>query len=287
MGSTNGVMLRVLLNHFYQNPSDAPLRFLPQDLSKSVLSSTIYSKDPSTLLQQPAEQINGIHYSWLIPVVKQFPPIFHPSILKSLSKSQAMKLQQILHIPKTNEELAPPIRNLFINKVYTHVKPHGILPLAFLPETPLSFLATLTKEQLVELIDFLGLYDLAESIRHIIDKNFLQKLYKCLSRKQRQFLRICLHQQEKVFTAKMEMSTWNGDCKKLDLMLQRRGLLRLGKSLCGLHPDFVWHVAHRLDTGRGTILLQYFSPESTPSITARLVQQVTNLMNFLNLKSKT
>lgn len=288
MGSKSGVMLRVLLNRYYKNPADAPIRFLPQDVSKPLFTLDIHSKDPNPLLNHPTDQIHAIHYSWLLPAIQSFPKPLHPTLLNALSKSHAAKLRIMLHIPAQphpESALSEPVRNLFLTKLVKKLRPEHVLPLEYLPDNLLSPLSKMTKQQLVEVIDFLGLYDLAEGIRHIIDKTFLQKLYLCLSHKQKQFLRICLHQHEKIAAAKMEMSTWDGSCKKLDIMLQRRGLLRLGKAFCGLHPDFVWHISHALDSGRGTILLHYFSEETPPAITARLVQQVTTLMNFLNPKS--
>lgn len=278
-------MLRVLLNRYHPNISDAPVQYLPQEIAKPIFNIQINSKDPLLGLMQPLEQIKSIHYSWFLPALKKFPVNLQPIILSSLPSDYGVKLQSLLKLPPSEKkQLAPPIQALLADKLFRLVKPDGIMPLAYLPESPLTTLSQFNKQQLVEVIDFLGIYDLAEGIRHIIDKTFLQKLYACLSHKQKQFLRICLHQQEKISTARMEMSVWDGDCKKLDLMLQRRGLLRLGKAMCGMHPDFVWHLTRILDSGRGNILLKYYTPEATPGVTVRLIQQVTALLNFLTPK---
>lgn len=285
----SSVFIKILLNRYHKKISEAPVKYLPREIQNALNKVQIASNDMEVVFQPPADQIQGIHYSWILPAIKDhFPQPVRMLMLSALPSQHAEKAWKLLS--KTPQKfaklpLADPVKKFLIDKLNKHLRPVGLLPIDYLPDTPLSFLVRQRKEQLVQFIDFLGLYDLAESIRHIIDKNFLQKLYKCLTAKQKQFLRICLHQQEKIVTAVMEMSTWDGSCQKLDLMLQRRGLLRLGRSLSGMHPDFAWHVAHILDTGRGTLILKYFSPETSPGVTARLVQQVINLNNFLNPKS--
>lgn len=281
-------MLRALLNRFRAVPADELLRYLPTEDAKVVQSITILSDDPTLLLSNPLDQLKPIHYSWLKPAIKQLPSPLQSITLSALPSANSQKLRKLLALPPNPSQespLTPAVRDFLLNKIMPLVKPSGILPLAYLPESSLSFLVKLDKQHLVGLIGFLGLYDLAEGIRHIIDKNFLQKLYRCLTHHQKQFLRQCLHQQDKVVTARLEMSLWDGTCAKLDTMLQHRGLLRLGRALCGQNYDLIWHISHILDTGRGEILMHYFSPEVNPKVTPRLIQQVTAVMNFLNPKA--
>jgi hypothetical protein len=202
-----------------------------------------------------------------------------------LPEPQKTKIGKVLAIPlKSAEPLPKFVQYALLKNITLQVKPQDVLPLAYLPNTVLSPLSTLNKNQLVALIGFLGVHDLAESIRHIINKKFLAKLYNVLNAKQKHCLRTCLHKPEKVVSTKMEIEKWDGDPKKLDTMLQRRGLVRLGKALCGQHPDLVWYITHTLDSGRGGILLQNFSPEATTGVTPHLVQQVVNMIDFLNTK---
>jgi len=288
MSSPNGVMLRVLINRYHHSTSDAPLKYLPKEYVKKVMALNVITDDPTPLLKAPEEELSNIHYSWLLPGIRHFPEKLQSSLIGSLPSLHAQKIKNLIGVSHINDDtLIAPVRDFLLNKLLLQVKPQSILPIEYLPDNPVAFLSKKTKQELVEIIHFLGLYDLAESIRHIIDKTFLQKLYKCLSNKQKQFLRTCLHQQEKIVTPRMEMSLWHGDCRKLDQMLQRRGLLRLGKALCGLHQDFAWYVAHILDTGRGSILLNHYSTDIAPGVSSRLVQQLVNLTNFLNSKAGT
>ena len=95
-----------------------------------------------------------------------------------------------------------------------------------------------------------------------------------------------MHHKDKVATPSLGLDKWRGNCEKLKTVLQTRGLVRLGKALSGEHPDFIWHLIHILDTGRGQALLKYYSKSAVPGITSALAQQLANLMNFLKKKSE-
>lgn len=285
MPAKSAVMLRVLLNRFHRSPPDALMRYLPAGEAQAVRSWDIPAVDVTPGLAKPLDQIKRIHYSWLLPVFKQLDPSLQLIMLSALPEAYQTKLNKTLKLPgssPTKQALLPsPVQHYLLNILYSRIKPNEVLPAAFLPPTPLTQITSLNKKQLVELIDFMGLHDLAESIRHIINKHFLTKLYNCLTAKQKQFLRICLHKPEKVASTRMNLAKWNGEQQTLDTMLQWRGLVRLGKALCGQHPDFVWHLTHLLDSGRGAILLQHYTPEAVPGITLHLIQQVNSMMDFL------
>lgn len=283
------VMMRVLLNRYHRANPAVLLKCLPQEESSALLSLDIASNDVASALVQPIELIKRIHYSWLITVIKNLPKMLHEPLLLALPEPFPSKLRLALGMPSTSDadakSLGNPIKIFLINKLYALVKPPSVLPPSFLPTTSLSSLTEFNKTQLVELIDFLGLHDLAEGMRYIIDKKLLEKLSVSLSTQQREFIRLCMRQQEKIAATRLELDQWDGTPEKLKHLLHRRGLLRFGKALCGQHPDLLWHITHILDSGRGEIVMKYFSPEMTPGITPALAQQVINVMNFLQPKS--
>jgi hypothetical protein len=98
-------------------------------------------------------------------------------------------------------------------------------------------------------------------------------------------LKFCLQQKEKVAAPPLGLERWSGDCEKLKNTLQTRGIIRLGKALSGVHPDFAHHIAYTFDAGRGQTLLRYRSPNPQPGITPALAQQVLSLLNILKKKS--
>lgn len=287
MPSKSSIFFKVLINRYHPGMGESFLKSMPKENSKEILSQNVESADAIPLLSLAQEQIDTTHYSWLTPVIQQMPIPLQTSVIASLAPHQSLRLSEALNLPSENLNLAEPIKRYFINKLWNQWKPTADLPVQYLPASSLSVLMELNKNELVELIDFLALYDLTEAIRHIVDKNFLKKLYQAISPKKQQFLRICLHQKERITSPKLELEKWSGDPQKLESILHRRGLFRLGKALSGQHSDFLWYIVHKLDIGRGSILTKYFSPEEIQGITPLLVQQVIFLINFLKKKGET
>jgi hypothetical protein len=284
MQAKGWIMLRVLLNRYHPNFPPSLLQALPQQEIDAVNKLEITSKNPAEAILSPAEELKKIHYSWLTSYLEKIPmQILEPTI-HSLSPEQAAKFSVQFEIPPLAKPIAQPIKTYLLLKLFNAVKPPEILPVEFLPQTHLSCLARLSKNQLIELIDYLGIYDLTEEVRHIIEKEKLKKLNVCLDQKQKTFLRICLHQREKVAAPPVNLKQWDGSQATLRKLVHVRGLLRLGKACCGQHPDLMWHISHHLDIGRGKEVIKNFSSAPIPGVTAALIQQVLSVMDFLNLR---
>jgi hypothetical protein len=84
----------------------------------------------------------------------------------------------------------------------------------------------------------------------------------------------------------MDLAGWKGDPGQLERLLHRRGLLRLSCALAGQPRDFVWHIVHRLDVGRGHLLGKYFSSKEIQGVTPFLIQQCLNTLNYLKKTSQ-
>ncbi len=281
------LMLKVLLNRFHKGAPAALLNCLPEEITKQVNALDVNSSDPLPALRGAQEKLAGLHYSWLAPVLEKMPKDIQPLLLTCLSEHQATRLSQHLHIAKEDKPVSEPVKAYLQSSLYKRVPDiDRVLPLEYLPQTTMSPLATWTKFEIVELIEFLGLHDLAEELRQVVDQKSLKNVYACLTPKEQKYLRICMHHKGKLATPSLGLDRWSGDCEKLKTALQSRGLMRLGKALSGEHPDFMWYLTHILDTGRGKALMKYYSREPAGGITAFLAQQVLNLMNILKKKSE-
>lgn len=276
MDKRGWMMLRVLINRYNPKAGNALLKFLPEDELQAVTNLDIRSTDLTPILQQPQKSLAKIHYSWIQPFLKNFPDSLQSVVIGALTAEQIAGLQ--ISSPVPISDLA---RTFILNQLYHLLKISDHFPVEYLPETELSPLAKWMKQQLVNLIDFLGLYDLASEVRHIVNRDYLKNIYSCLTPKQFYYLKVCLHQKEQITSPKLGIDPTKQDCVKLKQVLHRRGLLRLGRALCGQHPDLVWYIAHKLDMGRGHILLKEYQHEALSKITPILKQQVLNLMNFL------
>lgn len=279
------MLIKILLNRFHPDGGEPLLKYLPSEEAKAVQQQNLAFKDPLPLLTLSKDLVARIHYSWMAPIFQKQPPWKQQMIISALPEPQGSGLRYLFKLKAQKNKPSVPFKTFLLNKLFEIWHPSkDTLPLAFLPPSPLTPLLKLSKNQLVELINLLAMHDLSESIRHIVDKNQLKAIYNCLSLKKQQFLRMCLHQKEKITAPKLEMEKWDGDKNKLEQMLHKRGLLRLGKALCGQHPQFFWYITRTLDTGRAAALARYYQEEPLPEISPLLVQQVLSLINFIKQK---
>lgn len=280
------IMQRVLLNCFHSNPQDGFIKSMPQEDAKAILNQSVQAADARPAFAHPEEKLGKIHYSWIISIFEKKPEAMKPLLFSILPESIGMGLCKYFHLTYTPFSISPVVRRYFSEQIYNEIDPQAIQPIAFLPSSPLNILTDLSKNDLVELIDFLALFDLAEEMRHIVDQKNLKKIYNCLSPKQQQYFRVCLHQKVKFTSPKLELELWHGDCKQLQEILHRRGIQRLGKALSGQHPDLLWHIFHILDTGRAAALQKNIPEKDTSGVAEVIIQQVTGTLNFLKKKSE-
>lgn len=275
------MFLKVLINRYHPGPPDPLLNFLPPEDAQKALVHNITSPDIEPLLNHAKIVIDRIHYSWLKPAIEKFSRSMQPFFIASLPKKLAFSIQRHMDPSVKISPLTDTLKPFFLRLLYNTLDADDRLPIEYLPESPLSSLAQWSKHELVDLIDFLGLHDLAGEIRQVVAKDALKGIYECLSPKQTTYLKMCLHQKDQIKSDSLKINFQKLDGDQLLRDLHRRGLMRLGKALSGQHPDLIWYLSHTLDTGRGSLLAQYYSQQPTPKVTQALTIQVTNLMNFL------
>jgi len=270
-------MLKVLINQFNPKAGFALLKFLPQDDVKELQELTVEAADLNPILHHPKAYLGRLHYTWLKHALEKIPQETFPFIYSILSTEQRQGIQPAARIIPLSE----PVKNYFINELYSQCEDTAHLPIEYLPKNELSPLLGYNKDKLVQLGSFLGLYDLANEVRTIVNKTHLKNFYSCLTPKQFAFLKTCLQKKEIISVPKLSIDPSKQDCHRLKQILQHRGLLRLGKAISGMHPDFAWYVAHQLDMARGKIVMTSYAPQSEGKLTHYLKSQVVNLMNYL------
>lgn len=280
------VFLKVLLSHYHQGINAALLSSLPQEESAMVLNQHIQNPNPKISLRSPEDILKPIHYSWLAPLIQQLPASLQSTAVGSLSPEQMTGLQQMLHITEPLHAVTSIAKTYLARMVCNKAIDSDLLPIEYLPPSEMKALAQCSKKQLVDLIDFLGLYDLADEVRRMLNTAKLKNIYLCLTPKELQFLRMCLHQKEKLVIPQMGLEQWNGEQKELHKLIHQKGLFRLGKALCGEHPDLFWHITHVLDTGRAAVINNYYEAAPVAGVTSILQSQAVNVLNFLAQEQK-
>jgi hypothetical protein len=282
MQPTGVVFLKVLLNKYALGGNEALLKFLPKPEIDAVLKVLTTSQDIAAGITWPHEIFSRMHYSWIAPLVQNLPPSIQKATLASLPEVPSSKLKKMLGIKSNLKIHSDQMKHFWLNRLYSQWKPIEGIPIQYLDASVLTPLLALSKEDLVLLIDLLSLNDLAEAIRHIVDKNTLTTIYSNLNQTEQSYLRICLHQRDKLTIPKIEVNKLKNSPEELKKALHKRGLLRLGKALCGQSREFLWHLTHILDTGRGTTLQEYYAEQPITGVTAMLVQQTVAATNFIN-----
>lgn len=273
-------MLKVLIKHFHEGDEDSLLEAMNQEDQQMVLSQNPNSSDFAPAFLGPLERMGKIHYSWLAPKISSLPKDKISLILSHLPEHTALKLREYLKNNTPPLEVAPPFKNFLFDQLVPQLKLEDVTPFEYLPETTLSPLGKLRKSELVDLIDFLGIYDLADEVKRIVDRNKLKQVYETLTPKKHDFLRQCMHLREKLVTPKLNLEQWDGNHDKLNKILYQRGIIRLGYALSGQPQEFVWHIVHTLDAGRGSQLMKQCFKVEIAGVTATVTLQVLNVIKF-------
>jgi hypothetical protein len=287
MQTKSALMARLLVNRYVKGNVQPFLAPLPGEESKAISAIDTTLNDPLVLLKAPSERLSQLHYTWLKPIFEAFSEEVSQLQLSMLPKKLAEQLAKSLNLKVSSQKIAPSMKE-YLNKIFLS-KIDGIAevtPLELLPAESLTFLTGLSHLEIVELCDFLGLYDIGGEMRQIVDQKILKNVYLALNPKEQSFLKLCLASKVKLVAPVLGLDRWNGDAVKLRHAIQARGLLRLGKALAGSHPDLLWHIAHKLDKGRGETLLRYYVKQPISGVTPLLIQQVQNVMNIMKKKSE-
>lgn len=280
MQNHQGLLLRVLMLRAHGSIAPAMLQLLPKKDAAALLENQVTSQNPLPIFNHEQELLSKLHYSWLHKMLPDPVKSKKLLLLSYLSEGQRKGLAQVSNLPLPDPIESPLLNKFYFSKILSDLKFPKLLPTSYLPESSFNRLLKLNKIQLVEIIDLLGIYDLAHEMRRIVATKNLKNIYKCLSPKHQQFLRQCLHAKDKVITPKLHLDQWNGEEKPLKTLLHRRGLTRLAIALSGAHPDLIWQITHILDSGRGQILLDQVKKEEIPHISSAVAIQIDNAYNF-------
>lgn len=275
------ILFNILVNRYQGENASTFLNQLPDEMREKLKKHPSSHPDPLIALQPAEKKLKSLHHSWLTPLIAASQSDLKPFLIAALPQEQQQGVARALKLPQQPSKLSAPVRHYLLNTLAHKTTPPEMLPSELLPNLPLQQLTTLTKEQLILLIDYLGLRDLAEALRPIVDKRILQTVNHCLNQTELQLLRAYLHQREKVKASKLDLSQWDGKRESLRLMYHKRGVVRLAKVLSTQSEQLIWHVTHLLDEQRASMLNHYLSLSSDPNITNALIAQVLNLVTFI------
>ncbi len=230
--------------------------------------------------QSKIKVLHSVHYSWFIPIIKSYSINSH-YFLPALTKTQVKKIAPHLN-DISQEEITPLAQKYFSNLLlYSLIgEKNDLLDSKFLPPSRLNVLLSLTKEQIVSVIDYLGLYDLAKIIFQIVDPKALKMIEQSLSKKKRVFLQSILQKKHPLSFPPLQ---WDKKPESLASTVHKRGLLRFSKAFCFQHNDFLWYISHKLDVGRGNTLIKQSQTKIDAKMSDLLIDDILSILSYLQL----
>jgi len=239
--------------------------------------------DPTEDLPPISDRLAQFHPSWFASFLRTLSEKDIRLFLSCLHESQASQVQKILLFTGSRISLTK-IATAYLQQILwrriTGDQP-DLLPTSFLPQSSLSVLLDLEGEELLWLVDFLGLHDVSVEVRQIIDTTRLKAIYSVLSENEQNYLKMLLQSKEPVVFSRIGLSSWSGTPDDLRNLIRQRGLSRLGKSIYGQDPSFIWHVMHRMDADIALVLQRFCTPLDNLTAAKMLVSQVLELVAYL------
>lgn len=231
-----------------------------------------------------SDWLDEIHPSWLAPFLRTLSKSDIPLFLSSLESKQSHELQKLLgytnHLPKLTS-----LGRLHLRQtLYDQLLPKDLLPLAFIPESPLNPLLFMDHQKIELLIRFLGLHDLSFEMRHIIATTILKKIFHGLPKIDGDYLKTLLLHREPLVFQRLFLEKWDGTKEHLRKLLEERGMIRLGIALHNQDPNFLWYFTHRMEMHLAIKLLKY-RDQPLPNERAEkiLIEQIKKILTYLDV----
>jgi hypothetical protein len=273
----------IIVKRFIENNNNAKiLKFLSEKelqlFDKAPLTTT--ENIPSLLFED--DFLKKIHYSWFVSIINELPTNIRPLFLGLFDEDNAKSLKKMIKTTSSKLELTNVANKFFQNYLISNlIGKNPLLPINFLPPSPLIYLLSLSKEELIKIIDFLSLYDLVFEMKHIVETKILKKIYSFLSPQQRDFIEKKANYKEPFSITRMGLDRWDGDEKTLKTILHKRGLIRFSKALSYQNSSFIWYMCHFLDIGRGQNILTFVKNKCSKDLSDAIIANILELTELL------
>lgn len=275
------IFLRLLLNRYFTGKQDQLAKIMPKEEWDELQQANFPHKDPHLMLFQPKEWLSSIDSSWIIPTLSTLPSELQAVYKKAFPKELDEQQADGESITCFNE----PLREFLLEYLHKRWSEKETTPKELLPSGELSPLLNFNRQELLEIIDLLAMYDLVEEMRQIVDKKLLQSVLQHLSSTQQHYLRVLLRQKSRQQQSTLSVRELIREGKKFSQSLHKFGLQRLALALSGQNDDFVWHLLHILDFNRAKFLMPLIQKEEIANSTHLAQLQVQHIIQFLKTET--
>lgn len=275
----------VVLSGLLKNISAKDKISLLEPLSSTVKNDLENAYTPKTEISYKnftdKEILSDIHYSWFIPYLENFSKEELSYILSAFNEKTKIQLEKYFEVSSSVnlKEIANDFYGSYLNNLILDAEA-SILPKKYLPESELSPLLNLSKNEIIKLIDLLPIFDLAIEIHKIVDNSTLNKIEKFLSPEKKKLLKkLSFYKQSFKFPSLALEKTETEE--EFNLVLHKRGLNIFAKALCNEHKSFIWYICHKLDAGRGKTLLKLCREKTKKEVTKTITFNIIDVLPII------
>lgn len=231
----------------------------------------------------PDEVLESVHPSWLIRILQPFTDNEKCFFLATLNGAMASQLKKMLGLQKSLPMLTALGKEYLKRELLELIKKERgeALSKNALPESSFNILLTFDVGRLSLLCFWLGLHDLADELRFVIDKQTWVHVEAALTPTEWQAVKTFQAKKERLTFGRMAFKDCLESPQKLRLLIEQYGMNRLAKALYGEHSSLLWHLTLRLDQKRAEFLTKLCGPLSKPDLKEALRQQVLQLIPLL------
>jgi hypothetical protein len=281
MSTSSLVILKTLINRYHLSDAEELYRFLPEVQAELLRNEKTTQQNALSFIPSVDQQVRDLHPSWLDKAISRLNDGERSLMIRALPKEARENLGSYLKMTTSGEQFSENVRRFVLAYYYQKL-------LGKMPPSPkgadigdLSPLLTLSDKNIDELIHYWGLYDLAETLRQVIDKCILTKVYACLNEKKQKYLKYCFQNKDSSGATPLNLNTWRGESEALEELLKNRGLLRFSIVLSGQSPNLLWYISHKLDIEKGKYLMKHYNRSANPKLVRVLSLQLISLSKFL------
>lgn len=229
--------------------------------------------------------LNEVHYSWYIPLIESYPKNDLSLLVYAFDTEVKTQIEKHFSLPEISFTPSPLAIDFFQRLIFNKILDSkiDILPKEYLPDTELNLLLELSKNELVMLIDYLSIFDLALQLPQILNPETLKKIDQYLSPDKKQFLKKLSFYKQPFAFPPLPLDGISS-LEEFNLILHKRGLNRFAKAICNEHSSFIWYICHKIDIGRGNNLFKLCRDKTQKEITKTITFNIMEIIPIIRNK---
>ena len=274
-------ILQRLIYHTHPDDFETFLKYFDEKERNALSHLPKYAEPIALHLDSATEMLHKFHYSWYIEAFEKCPKKLRKELLHVFSPHQKERLSKHLEIKESKKKLPLPLNKYFTDWFLKEIGYQQLPPSCFFSHSIFIKLIHKSKKQLVSDLHHLGIIDIANMAKRIVDQKTLKELINFLNPNQKKLY----SEAQKKYNEPLASTTKDvkkklEDDRSFTNFLEKRGILRLAKSLASENSFFIWHLAHILDKGRGDEFLSVARKCNSNPHTPYYIKQLLQVCNL-------